>query len=94
MPRRPFRIGRSLTGLGLFATREIKKGARIAEYTGRRIRNSEADKHERRGNRYLFEINKEWTIDGTPRSNIDRRHAAQQYRALRQPLLQSQCRAL
>jgi len=72
MPRRPFRIGRSLTGLGLFATREIKKGARIAEYTGRRIRNSEADKHERRGNRYLFEINKEWTIDGTPRSNIAR----------------------
>src|SRR5690348_487942 len=72
MPRRPFRIGRSPTGLGLFATREIKKGTRIAEYTGPRIRNAEAEKYERRGNRYLFELNKKWTIDGTPRSNIAR----------------------
>lgn len=72
MPRRPFRIGRSPTGLGLFATREIEKGARIAEYTGPRIPNRTAERQERRGNRYLFEINKNWTIDGTPRSNIAR----------------------
>ena len=72
MPSKPFRIGRSPTGLGLFATQEIKKGTRIAEYAGPRIRNDEAEKHERRGNRYLFELNKKWTIDGTPRRNIAR----------------------
>ena len=27
---------------------------------------------ERRGNRYLYEINSRWTIDGTPRSNVAR----------------------
>jgi SET domain-containing protein len=61
-----------MTGFGLFATREIKKRARIAEYKGRKVRNAVAEKMERRGNRYLFEINSRWTIDGTPRSNIAR----------------------
>ena len=34
MAPRPFRIGRARTGLGLFATRPIKKRTRIAEYRG------------------------------------------------------------
>src|SRR6185295_19167600 len=31
-----------------------------------------ANKIEANGNRYLYEINSRWTIDGTPRSNIAR----------------------
>ncbi len=72
MSRRPFRLGRSRTGFGLFATRPIKKNTRIAEYTGPLLRTKEAEKAEARGNRYLYEINSRWTIDGTPRSNIAR----------------------
>jgi SET domain-containing protein len=72
MSPRPFRIGRSLTGLGLFATRPIKKRSRIAEYKGRLLTTKQANKIERNGNRYLYEINSRWTIDGTPRSNIAR----------------------
>jgi len=72
MPRRPFRVGRSHTGLGLFATRPIRKRARIAEYKGRLLKLKDAEKAEARGNRYLYEINSRWTIDGTPRSNLAR----------------------
>lgn len=72
MPRRPFRVGRSLTGLGLFATREIPKRARLAEYKGPLLDHDEAIRRENRGNRYLLEINSRWTIDGTPRSNLAR----------------------
>jgi hypothetical protein len=72
MPKRPFRVGRSRTGLGLFATRPIRKRSRIAEYKGRLLTTKAADKLERSGNRYLYEINSRWTIDGTPRSNVAR----------------------
>src|SRR5450756_2588778 len=72
MPRRPFRVGRSNTGLGLFATRPIRKRTRIAEYKGRKVNTKEANRLEARGNLYLYEINSRWTIDGTPRSNVAR----------------------
>ena len=72
MPRRPFRVGRSNTGLGLFATRPIRKRARIAEYKGRKLTTKEATRLEARGNLYLYELNSRWTIDGTPRSNVAR----------------------
>jgi SET domain-containing protein len=72
MARRPFRIGRSLTGLGLFATRPIKKKSRIAEYKGPILDQEEADRAERRGNRYLYEVSTHRTIDGTPRGNVAR----------------------
>jgi SET domain-containing protein len=69
MSSRSFRIGRSVTGLGLFATKPIKRGACIATYRGRRITTEEADRREVRGARYQFELNKRWTIDGSPRWN-------------------------
>ena len=72
MPRRPYRVGRSPTGLGLFATRLIKKRSRIVEYKGPLLPAKQAEKAERRGNKYLYEINSRWTIDGTPRRNIAR----------------------
>lgn len=69
--RKPYRVGRSRTGLGLFATREIKKGARIIEYRGPLLdcRIKEQDAIE---NKYLFELNGRWTIDGSARRNIAR----------------------
>jgi uncharacterized protein len=73
MPRKKsFRVGRSRTGLGLFATEPIKKKAFIVEYGGRRLSNEEADKLEARGSRYLYEINSRWTIDGSSRKNLGR----------------------
>ena len=69
---KPYRVGRSRTGLGLFATAPIKKRARIAEYKGRRLANPEAERLEARGNRYLYELNSRWTIDGTTRRNVAR----------------------
>jgi len=66
----PFRIGRSDTGLGLFATDVIEKGTFIIEYMGPRISNEEV--YRRRSTRYLFEVNSRWTIDGSPRSNTAR----------------------
>src|SRR5262245_12620268 len=70
--KRAFRIGRSRTGLGLFATTPIKKKAFIVEYKGRKLTTKQADKLEARGNRYLCEINSRWTIDGTSRKNLPR----------------------
>jgi uncharacterized protein len=67
--RRPFRVGRSKTGLGLFATKLIRRGSFIVQYTGRKLRNRVADELD---TRYLFEINNRWTIDGSTRKNIAR----------------------
>ena len=66
----PFRVGRSETGLGLFATDVIEKGTFIIEYTGLLISSEEVSR--RRNTRYLFEINSRWTIDGSPRWNTAR----------------------
>jgi uncharacterized protein len=68
-----YRIGRSATGLGLFATTAIKRGVFIVEYSGPRIATREAKARERTsGVRYMFEVNSRWTVDGSPRSNIGR----------------------
>jgi SET domain-containing protein len=67
-----FRIGRAFTGLGLFATRPINRGAYIATYRGPRLTTKEADRREARGARYMFELNSKWTVDGSPRYNVAR----------------------
>ena len=72
MGSRCYRVGRSETGLGLFATKRIKRGAYIATYRGRRITTAESDRREARGARYMFELNKRWVIDGSPRWNVAR----------------------
>jgi SET domain-containing protein len=69
---RPYRVGRSRTGLGLFATAPIAKGAFIVEYRGRRIGHAEAERREARGARYMFEIDGRSTIDGSSRRNLAR----------------------
>ena len=70
--RKPYRVGRSRTGLGLFATETIEKGAFIVEYKGRRITNAQAKRLEARGSRYMYEINSRFTVDGSSRSNMGR----------------------
>jgi SET domain-containing protein len=70
--RKPYRVARSRTGLGLFATLPIEKGTIIVEYKGRRISHAEAARLEARGSRYMFEINSRWTVDGSSRRNIAR----------------------
>ena len=67
---RPFRIGRSRTGLGAFATEPIKKRQFIAEYTGPLMTNKQCD--ETPENLYWFEVNARWTINGASRKNLAR----------------------
>jgi SET domain-containing protein len=70
---KPYRVGRSRTGLGLFATEEIKKGTRVVEYRGRRLTNKRAEWIEdNTDNRYVFELNSKWSIDGSSRKNLAR----------------------
>ena len=69
--KKPYRIGRSRTGLGLFATKPIKKGAKIVRYFGPLL-DSKKKKDDAIENKYLFELNGRWTIDGSVRDNIAR----------------------
>ena len=72
MAQRPFRVGRSSTGLGLFATKFFKKGELIVRYRGQRVTDAESERREARGARYMFEINSLWAIDGSSRKNLAR----------------------
>src|SRR5919201_1290652 len=72
IPRnKPYRVGRSRTGLGLFATKPMKKGAKIIRYFGPLL-DSKKEDEDAIENKYLFELTKRWTIDGSVRENIAR----------------------
>jgi uncharacterized protein len=64
-----YTVKKSSAGLGLFATDTFKKGELVIEYTGERITEAEAN---RRGGKYLFELNDNFTIDGKGRENTAR----------------------
>lgn len=68
---KPFRVGRSKTGLGLFATQPIKKGTKIVRYFGPLL-DSKKKKDDAVENKYLFQLNDRWTIDGSVRKNVAR----------------------
>ena len=68
---KPYRVGRSRTGLGLFATKPIKKGSKIIRYFGPLL-DSKKKKDDAIENKYLFELNNRWTIDGSVRKNVAR----------------------
>ncbi len=68
-PDSRFRLGRSATGLGLFARVPFRTGDRVIEYTGERISGEEAD---RRGGRYLFHVDAGHAIDATGREHLAR----------------------
>ena len=71
LSNKPYRVGRSRTGLGLFATKPIKKGAKIVRYFGPLL-DSKKKKDDAIENKYLFELNNRWTIDGSVRKNTAR----------------------
>ncbi len=56
-------------GWGLFAREEIPQEAFIVEYTGVKIPTAVADESD---SRYLFEIDKDWTLDGEGQDNQGR----------------------
>ena len=68
---KPYRVGRSRTGLGLFATKPIRKGTKIVRYFGPLL-DSKKKKDDAIENKYLFELNNRWTIDGSVRKNVAR----------------------
>ncbi|NOJ44937.1 SET domain-containing protein [Bradyrhizobium archetypum] len=70
-PNKPYRVGRSRTGLGLFATKPIKKGTKIIRYFGPLL-DSKKEEEDAIENKYLFELSGRWTIDGSVRENIAR----------------------
>jgi SET domain-containing protein len=71
----PFEIRRSkIQGRGAFATRPIKRGDRIIEYTGERISWEEADRryddeHMRRHHTFLFTLTKHVVVDAAVDGN-------------------------
>jgi hypothetical protein len=69
--RKPYRVGRSKTGLGLFATQPIKKGSKIIRYFGPML-DCNKKKDDAVENKYLFQITKRWTVDGSVRKNVAR----------------------
>src|SRR5580698_4574649 len=74
MSARIVRVGRAATGLGLFAARPIAKRAYIVTYRGKLIATAEAHRRERSraGAKYMFEIDRRRTIDGSSRRNLGR----------------------
>ena len=68
---KPYRVARSRTGLGLFATKPIKKGSKIIRYFGPLLDSKKKEEDEIE-NKYLFELNNRWTIDGSVRENVAR----------------------
>ncbi|MCB9818330.1 SET domain-containing protein-lysine N-methyltransferase [Candidatus Nomurabacteria bacterium] len=69
LPTEKVKVRKSSAGLGLFANTSFKKGDLVIEYTGEIISEAEAN---RRGGKYLFELNDDWTIDGKGRDNLAR----------------------
>ena len=59
-------------GRGLYATKDIKKGTKIINYTGKIITNKQVDNSDKFDNSkpiFLFTLNKRYTLDGDFQSN-------------------------
>jgi SET domain-containing protein len=63
------KVKRSTAGLGLYAEEDIPKGKCLIEYVGRVISKEEEYTSK---SQYLFEVNRNKTIDGTERTNTAR----------------------
>ena len=64
-----YEVRGSGTGLGLFSTAAIRKGARVIEYTGKKIPSKVADTLT---TRYLFDLENGFTLDGEGEENTAR----------------------
>src|SRR5580693_449959 len=69
--KKPYRVGRSRTGLGLFATQRIKKGTKIIRYFGPLL-DCKKKKDDAIENKYLYELTNRWNIHGSVRKNVAR----------------------
>ena len=67
-------------GSGLFASENITKGTKIIEYIGEKVSKAEGDRRSEKrirrylksketGSVYIFELNKKYDIDGSPKYN-------------------------
>lgn len=64
-----FKVKRGVSGLGLFASADIPKGAFLVEYFGPMLSDAQANE---RGGKYLFTLDDGRVVDGTLRKNIAR----------------------
>ena len=73
---RPYKVRRSkIDNLGLYAARNIKRGAKIIEYKGKVITRREAEENPKYDNDkaiYLFNLNKKYDLDGDFKYNTAR----------------------
>jgi SET domain-containing protein len=65
----PLRVGRSQSGLGIFAVEDIPKNTFLIEYWGKLVSSDVAD---RVGGRYLFDLENGKAVLGGTRKNIAR----------------------
>lgn len=63
------RVGRGLSGKGIFALEPIPKGKRIIEYIGKEV---PVEEQELKTGRYLFTTGRKKMIDGNVKENIAR----------------------
>lgn len=63
------KLRRGLSGFGIFATEPIKKGTFILEYWGPILTDEQVMK---KAGKYLFEVGRNKTIDGSSRENLAR----------------------
>jgi SET domain-containing protein len=65
---KPYKIRRSkIDNLGLYASKNIKKGTKVIEYKGKVITRKEAEENPKYDNDkaiYLFNLNKKYDLDG------------------------------
>jgi SET domain-containing protein len=64
-----FQVFRGSAGLGLKTKKSFKKGDFVIEYIGVKKTNKEVEENT---TKYLFDLDKNFTIDGSPRWNIAR----------------------
>jgi len=67
----------SVHGHGVFAAEPITKNTRIVDYAGRLLRNGAAceareEQHQRRGELWVFRVNRAWSRDASVGGNIAR----------------------
>ncbi len=62
-------VKKSKAGKGIFATEEIKRGTKILQYIGLKVSTDHANENP---NRYIFEIDENWSLDGSPMWNTAR----------------------
>ena len=73
---RPYKVKKSkIDNLGLYASKDIKKGTKIIEYKGKIITRKQAEENPKYDNDkaiYLFNLNKKYDLDGDFKFNTAR----------------------